>query len=222
MALALQTGIGVIYDFDVPMLKLVAKAHRWRQSITSFSSPRPVFRPAVIINVGGVANLTFIDANDIIAGHDIGPGNGLMDALMQRRTGLPYDEGGTLSELAALMRPSLPAHWKTRSLPRRPQIAGLGALPSWLIALTRLPLAGAARCAGSARAISPTVAALGGTGGGSGNRWRPAQQNPAGGDPGQPADGASLLNAADYGLQSDMIEAELIAFLSTASLQAAG
>ncbi len=53
-------------------------------------------RPAVLLNVGGVANLTYLSADDAdpIA-FDTGPGNALVDDLMLERTGQPYDRDGT-------------------------------------------------------------------------------------------------------------------------------
>jgi anhydro-N-acetylmuramic acid kinase len=49
--------------------------------------------PAVILNIGGVANVTYIDEDTILA-FDTGPGNALMDDWMQQRTGARYDEDG--------------------------------------------------------------------------------------------------------------------------------
>ncbi len=54
--------------------------------------------PVCIVNIGGISNLTWIGEGeaDIIA-FDTGPGNGLLDAWMERSTGQRYDEGGALS-----------------------------------------------------------------------------------------------------------------------------
>ncbi len=51
--------------------------------------------PIVILNIGGVANVTWIGEgeNDLIA-FDCGPGNALMDDWMLKRTGARYDEDG--------------------------------------------------------------------------------------------------------------------------------
>lgn len=48
----------------------------------------------VILNVGGVANITDLNPRTATKGFDTGPGNVLLDAWVQRHTGQAYDEGG--------------------------------------------------------------------------------------------------------------------------------
>ena len=47
-----------------------------------------------MLNLGGIANLTFLHADGRISGHDCGPGNVLLDAWCAQHTGAPYDDGG--------------------------------------------------------------------------------------------------------------------------------
>jgi anhydro-N-acetylmuramic acid kinase len=49
--------------------------------------------PIAVLNVGGVANITFVDGGDPIA-CDTGPGNALIDDFMRARTGSPLDRDG--------------------------------------------------------------------------------------------------------------------------------
>jgi anhydro-N-acetylmuramic acid kinase len=49
--------------------------------------------PIAVLNLGGVANVTFVDGGDPIA-CDTGPGNALIDDFMRARTGAPYDNHG--------------------------------------------------------------------------------------------------------------------------------
>lgn len=49
--------------------------------------------PTVVVNVGGVANITYIDRETLIA-CDTGPGNALLDDFMLRRTGEAVDRDG--------------------------------------------------------------------------------------------------------------------------------
>jgi anhydro-N-acetylmuramic acid kinase len=45
------------------------------------------------LNIGGVANVTFVDGGDPVA-CDTGPGNALIDDFMRARTGAPLDRDG--------------------------------------------------------------------------------------------------------------------------------
>lgn len=47
-----------------------------------------------IVNVGGVANLTWLPTRGPVIGFDTGPGNNLMDAWIQRSLSEPYDHNG--------------------------------------------------------------------------------------------------------------------------------
>jgi anhydro-N-acetylmuramic acid kinase len=95
-ALAERLGIPVVYDFraaDVAAggqgAPVVPVFHR--ALVRMLEGPRPV----AVLNIGGVANLTYVDeeANALIA-FDTGPGNALIDDFLQQRTGQLKDEGG--------------------------------------------------------------------------------------------------------------------------------
>lgn len=49
--------------------------------------------PVAIVNIGGVANVTYVDG-DILLACDTGPGNALLDDFMLRTTGMAIDRGG--------------------------------------------------------------------------------------------------------------------------------
>ncbi len=53
-------------------------------------------KPCAILNIGGVANVTYFGKNDTVFGTDTGPGNGLLDAWIKEKTGNNYDENGAL------------------------------------------------------------------------------------------------------------------------------
>jgi anhydro-N-acetylmuramic acid kinase len=47
-----------------------------------------------IVNIGGIANITGIDAGGDVIGFDTGPGNTLLDQWIHRHAGAHYDRGG--------------------------------------------------------------------------------------------------------------------------------
>ncbi|HEY8130123.1 MAG TPA: anhydro-N-acetylmuramic acid kinase, partial [Hyphomicrobium sp.] len=51
-------------------------------------------RPIAIVNVGGVANVTWIGRDGNLIAFDTGPGNALIDDWMARKVGTPLDSGG--------------------------------------------------------------------------------------------------------------------------------
>ena len=53
-------------------------------------------KPLAIVNIGGIANIAWIDTYDLMA-FDTGPGNALIDQWVQKHTGEPYDAGGKLA-----------------------------------------------------------------------------------------------------------------------------
>jgi len=93
-ALAARLGIPVAYDFraaDVAAggqgAPLVPVFHQ--ALARDLDRPHPI----AVLNVGGVANVTFVDGGDPIA-CDTGPGNALIDDFMRARTGAPLDRDG--------------------------------------------------------------------------------------------------------------------------------
>lgn len=52
--------------------------------------------PAIMLNIGGVANLSYWDGQELI-GFDTGPGNGLLDQYMQQHVNCPFDNDGALA-----------------------------------------------------------------------------------------------------------------------------
>ncbi|MEL6947766.1 MAG: anhydro-N-acetylmuramic acid kinase [Pseudomonadota bacterium] len=53
--------------------------------------------PVAFVNIGGIANVSYIDhENDPIA-FDTGPGNALLDQWMEEQAGIPFDQGGRIA-----------------------------------------------------------------------------------------------------------------------------
>jgi anhydro-N-acetylmuramic acid kinase len=53
--------------------------------------------PRVVLNLGGIANVTCLDGRGGVSGFDTGPANGLLDAWCQRHLGTPYDRDGAFA-----------------------------------------------------------------------------------------------------------------------------
>ena len=54
-------------------------------------------KPLLIVNIGGVANITWLGENGEIEACDTGPGNGPLDDLAQKYLGTPYDKDGAFA-----------------------------------------------------------------------------------------------------------------------------
>ena len=52
--------------------------------------------PIAVLNIGGVANVTYVDGGEPVA-CDTGPGNALIDDFMRARTGAAYDDNGDVA-----------------------------------------------------------------------------------------------------------------------------
>src|SRR5437868_5598549 len=53
--------------------------------------------PLIVVNIGGVSNITYIDGSDTLIACDTGPGNALLDDFMFRTTGQPFDCEGRMA-----------------------------------------------------------------------------------------------------------------------------
>lgn len=51
-------------------------------------------RPVAIVNIGGVANVTYVGRDGSLIAFDTGPGNALLDDWMMKRAGIAYDRDG--------------------------------------------------------------------------------------------------------------------------------
>ncbi len=70
----------------------------------------PQQRPAVLLNIGGMANLTYITCNQEIIGLDTGPGNCLLDEVCQKQLKQPFDINGKIAQ-SGQIQPNLLKLW---------------------------------------------------------------------------------------------------------------
>lgn len=112
--IAATTDIDTICDFrrmDVALggqgAPLVPLFHEWQ-----FAEPEEV---RVVLNLGGVANITVLDPVKPVIGFDTGPANSLMDAWCQRCWNEPFDSNGDRARsgevIPSLLRRLLDEHY---------------------------------------------------------------------------------------------------------------
>ena len=94
-ALARRLKLPVVHDLRNADLQaggqgapLVPVFHR--ALVRALDRPHPI----AVLNVGGVANVTYIDGETDLIACDTGPGNALIDDFLRERTGRPRDEDG--------------------------------------------------------------------------------------------------------------------------------
>jgi anhydro-N-acetylmuramic acid kinase len=64
-------------------------------------------RPIAVVNIGGVANVTWIGEDEQLLAFDTGPGNGPIDDWCARRAGQRFDRDGALAASGKIDRPRL-------------------------------------------------------------------------------------------------------------------
>ena len=98
--LARETGITTVYD----MRQADVKAGGQGAPLLPFYHKALMAdhkKPVAVLNIGGVANLTYIGSEslDDILAFDTGPGNALMDDFIFARLGYSYDKDGALASV---------------------------------------------------------------------------------------------------------------------------
>ncbi len=102
-ALARRLGVRVAHDFRAADVAgggqgapLVPVYHRAlvEQALVRRAA---IAGPVAVVNVGGVANLTYVEAGLDPIACDTGPGNALLDDLVRERLGLSFDQDGALA-----------------------------------------------------------------------------------------------------------------------------
>jgi anhydro-N-acetylmuramic acid kinase len=124
--LAQELGIPVVNDFrsaDVaaggegaPLVPL------YHQALLRSSGLADDDWPVAILNIGGVANITYLDRDGGVIAFDTGPGNALINDWLQRHTGAELDLDGALAASGrvddAVVRAALSHPYFTRAFPK--------------------------------------------------------------------------------------------------------
>jgi len=217
-ALSGRLGLPVVFDFrsaDVAAggegAPLVPAYHR------ALARAARLSEPVLVVNLGGVANVTFIDGETLIA-FDTGPASAMIDDAMAT-VGEPYDAGGATAArgqvdeaaLAALMDHAYFARTPPKSLDRDAFSAG---------PVARLPLADrvATLTRFSAEALGAALRHL---------PARPVTAIAAGGGTRnatlmraiERALGLALVPADAAGFSSDLMEAEAFGYLAVRAMK---
>jgi anhydro-N-acetylmuramic acid kinase len=223
--LASRLGIPVVYDLraaDVAAggegAPLVAAYHR---AMVRMLDRAP---PVGVLNLGGVANLTFVGGEELVA-FDVGPGNALIDDFIRLRTGGSHDADGINAAAGVVDEASVArvlghpyfARRPPKSLDRnefRHWVAEEGGLAKKSVedgAATLTAITAAAIA--SARSLLPRapvhwIAAGGGTRNPALMRMLAGRLAPAG-----------LATANEVGWSADALEAQALAYLAVRSLR---
>ena len=217
-ALARQTGIPVVFDMraaDVAAggqgAPLAPVYHRALVEAAGLEGT------TVVVNIGGVANITLIGPGGVLVAGDTGPGNALLDDFIRSRIGMAMDRDGALAGRgrvdAAAIALLVANPWFELPFPKsldRNSFSG--------DAVAKLSDAdGAATLAAfTSQSIVKGIVMAGGTdrivvsGGGAANPTIMAMLRDAAGVP--------VTSAAELGWSPDFIEAEAFAYLAARSL----
>ena len=100
--LAARLGIPVVYDLRAADVAAGGEGAP-RVSVYHRAMVRMLDRtsPVAVLNLGGVANVTYIDGDELVA-FDVGPGNALIDDFIRLRTGGSHDADGVNAAAGAV------------------------------------------------------------------------------------------------------------------------
>jgi len=175
--------------------------------------------PIAFLNLGGVANLTWIGADGRLIALDTGPGNGLIDLMVQQRGLGRYDQDGALAARGKVDQTAL-AQWLAHPYFSRkgPKSLDRYDFPLNLVDALAPADAAATLVALTAQAVALAAGTL---------PERPQRWIVCGGGRHNPVMMQALREALgrcqsadDVGLRGDFIEAEAIGFIAARSLRA--
>jgi anhydro-N-acetylmuramic acid kinase len=95
-ALARAIGVRVAWDFRGADVAAGGEGAPFAP-ILHAALAEPLEKPLAVLNVGGVANITWIGPDGALRACDTGPGNGPLDDFVTARTGAAFDRDGALA-----------------------------------------------------------------------------------------------------------------------------
>lgn len=108
--LARRLGVPVVYDLRAADMAAGGQgaplAPAYHQALAADIAERPV----AVLNLGGVANVTWIGADGDLVAFDVGPASAMIDDWVAAKLGQPFDAGGRLAA-AGTVREDIVAEW---------------------------------------------------------------------------------------------------------------
>jgi len=104
--IAALTGISVVADFRTRDVVLGGQGAPFAP-IYHAALFADLPKPLAVLNLGGIANVTWLFEDCRLSGWDLGPANALMDAWTQRVLGKPFDEDGRWAATGVVNQPLL-------------------------------------------------------------------------------------------------------------------
>jgi anhydro-N-acetylmuramic acid kinase len=112
--LAELTGIDVVADLRAADCAAGGQGAPLAPVYHRALAARVVERPLALLNIGGVANVTYVGAAGELLAFDTGPGNAMIDDWMQRHRALAYDADGALAASGLVHEELLARHLRHR------------------------------------------------------------------------------------------------------------
>mgnify|MGYP002783221094 FL=1 len=104
--IAAHTGVTVVGDFRRRDMALGGQGAPLVPAVHQALLAHPVER-RMVLNIGGIANLSLLVPGQPVRGYDTGPGNMLMDAWIWRQCGKPYDKDAQWASEGKVLLPLL-------------------------------------------------------------------------------------------------------------------
>ena len=227
-----ETGLPVVWDLRAEDMRhggqgapLVPVYHR--ALARNLAAPHAGRWPVAFVNIGGIANLTWVSGEGGMIAFDTGPGNALIDQWVAAHAGIPYDQNGAIASegrvVAALAERYLSSPFFSRPFPKsldrndfmvpEPESASLEDGARTLAHLTAVAIA-------RGLALLPErPALLIACGGGRHNRAIMGDLREMLREDAPEGEATELLSAEEAGFDGDSMEAEAWAYLAIRSLR---
>ena len=95
--LADKTGVDVVYDLRAADCAAGGEGAPLAPAYHRALAAKLPQRPVAFLNIGGVANVTWIGADETLIAFDTGPGNAMIDDLVRRTAGGTHDVNGGMA-----------------------------------------------------------------------------------------------------------------------------